>query len=510
MIQRRTVLKSGAALTGALGGAGLLVPAVSDAAPSSSTPAAVTATDLDPTTIPQFQQAMAVPQVVQPAWTSSTTSCYPTTIEEVDAQILPGYQTRVYAFNGSWPGPVIKETSGRRALVRQYNLLNKPTSIHLHGAHVPESSDGGPMDLIPSGGAKTYTYPNSQPHANLWFHDHAHHEESETVYRGLTGFYLLTDSVEQQLNLPSGAYDVPIAIRDARFDTTGQFIYEMGDLRKRTVVLANGKAWPYFNVAARKYRFRLYNTANLRFFTLKLSDGSAFQQIGSDGGLLEKPVEVTSVALSPGERADVVIDFSKYPAGTQLTLLNTATMVAEDPVALIGKVLQFRVGSPVSDTSTVPATLRTLPPLGTPTVSREFVLSMDATNTMGSALINGKAYDHNRIDTEIAYGATEIWSVRNANLRMPHNFHMHLVQFRVVERNGQPVTSGPESGLKDTVAIAPGETVKVQATFTGYEGTYVYHCHMFDHAAMGMMANLRVSKSATSAGTRRTGGRSFR
>lgn len=156
--------------------------------------------------------------------------------------------------------------------------------------------------------------------------------------------------------------------------------------------------------------------------------------------------------------------------------------------------LQFRVTAPVTDRSTVPATLRKLPALGSATVSRDFVLSMDETGATMDAFINGKSFDMDRVDTEIEYGATEIWNVRNANLYTPHNFHMHLVQFRVLERNGKPVTSGPESGLKDTVPLLPGETVKLQATFTGYEGTYVYHCHMFDHASMGMMANFRVRK----------------
>ncbi|MEV7192584.1 multicopper oxidase domain-containing protein [Streptomyces sp. NPDC093510] len=488
MIQRRTVLKTGAALTGAIGSAGLLVPAMADTAPAQ-------AADLDPTTIPQFEQAMPLPKVLQPSSVSSTTSYYRITMKEADAQILPGRLTRVRTFNGSFPGPLIKAVSGRRVVVQQTNQLSVPTSVHLHGAHVPESSDGAPMDLVAAGGGtKTYTYPNSQPHANMWFHDHAHHYESETVYRGLTGFYLLTDTVEQKLNLPTGAYDVPIALSDARFDDSGQLVYAMGD-RMRRVLLANGKPWPYFQVAARKYRLRLYNTSNMRFYTLKLSDGSAMQQIGSDGGLLEKPVEVTSVPLSPGERADLVVDFSRYPAGTRLILENTAARYPDDPAEQIGKVLQFRVGAPVADSSTVPATLRTLPALGTATVNRSFELSMDESGASADSFINGKAYDMDRVDTEVEYGATEIWTVRNTNTRVPHNFHMHLVQFRVLERGGKPVTSGPESGLKDTVSLMPGETVKLQATFTGYEGTYVYHCHMFDHAAMGMMANFRVTKT---------------
>ncbi|MFE1248971.1 multicopper oxidase family protein [Streptomyces sp. NPDC058735] len=491
MIHRRDVLKTGAALTGALGGAGLLVPAV--AAPAQ-------AADLDPTTVPQFQQAMPLPEVLEPVGDRGMTSYYDMSIEEADAEILPGRLTRVRTFNGRFPGPVIKAVSGRRVVVRQTNQLSVPTSIHLHGGHVPQNSDGSPMDLIaPGGGSKTYTYPNHQPHANLWFHDHAHEQESENVYRGLTGLYLLTDDVEQNLNLPSGRYDVPIALRDARFDESGQLVYTMGDFKNRQVLLANGRAWPYFNVAARKYRFRLFNTSNMRFYALQLSDGSAFQQIGSDGGLLAEPLDLTSVFLAPGERADIVVDFSRYTVGSTLILGNAGGLLPGDPADQVGRVLQFRVGGPAEDTSSVPATLRTLPALGTATVRRSFVLSMDETGKTMDAFINGKSYAMNRIDTEIEYGATETWTVRNANVYTPHNFHIHLVQFRVLERDGKPVTSGPESGLKDTVTLKPGETVRLQATFTGYEGTYVYHCHMLDHSAMGMMASFRVSKTATTA-----------
>ncbi|GAA2347061.1 multicopper oxidase domain-containing protein [Streptomyces kunmingensis] len=497
MMQRRTVLLSGAALTGAIGGAGLLVPALSSPAEATDPPAAG---DLDPASVPQFQQAMPVPGTLRPTAVSGTTDYYAMTMKEVDAEILPGRKTLVRTFDGSFPGPVIKAVSGRRVVVRQTNRLTVPASVHLHGAHVPQSSDGSPMDLVATGGGtKTYTYPNSQPHANLWFHDHTHHQESETVYRGLTGLYLLTDATEQRLNLPSGSYDVPISLRDARFDADGQLAYSMGDV-KRTVLLANGKAWPYFEVAARKYRFRLFNTSNMRFFVLKLSDSSPFQLIGSDGGLLEKPLEVDSVALSPGERADIVVDFSRYAAGTTLVLDNTRPLRPDDPVEQLGKVLQFRVGGPAADTSTVPATLRTLPALPAATVDRSIELSMDETGATQDAYINGRPYDMDRVDTEVEYGATEIWTVHNASTRMPHNFHIHLVQFRVLERGGRPVTSGLESGLKDTVPLQPGETVKIQATFTGYEGTYVYHCHMFDHAAMGMMANFRVRRTRGNAG----------
>ncbi|MFJ9606058.1 multicopper oxidase family protein [Kitasatospora sp. NPDC101176] len=484
MITRRTLLRTGVAASATLGTAGLLLPALTDVAQ---------AADLDASTIPKFAQAMPVPQPLEPYSDDGDADVYKLTMKETTAEIVPGFRTAVRTYGDSFPGPLIQATSGRPVVIHQTNRLSVDTSVHLHGGHVPAKSDGAPMDLIAAGGGRrTYVYPNQQPHANLWFHDHAHHMESENVFRGLAGLYLLTDDVEDGLDLPDEEQDVPIALRDARFDSAGQLVYVMGD-RLRNVVLANGKAWPYFEVATRRYRFRVFNTSNQRFFKLALSDGSAFQQIGSDGGLLPAPLTTTSVFLSPGERADVVVDFGHYPVGTTLVLKNTFG----DQSAPTAQVLQFRVTRRErDDTEPLPDTLRTLPELPAATTTRDFKLSMDegpaTPGAMPMAYINGLVYDSDRIDTVIPYGSTEIWTVTNTNQRMPHNFHLHLVQFRVLERGGKPVTSGPECGLKDTVSLLPGESVKLQATFTGYRGEYLYHCHLIDHAAMGMMGTMKI------------------
>lgn len=489
VIKRRSLLLGGAvAATSAASAAG--AGALLLSAPPSS--AAATG-GIDPGSIAKYALKMPVPPTAHVSTLSVTADYYRMTMEEAYKEVIPGFQTKVNTFNGSFPGPVIRAWSGRRVVLTQTNNLTVPTSVHLHGAHVPSSSDGSPMDLIPvGGGTKTYTYPNQQSHANLWFHDHAHHLESETVYRGLTGTYLLQDDTEIRLGLPSGAYDVPISIRDARFDEDGQLVYEMNDFFNRQVILANGKAWPYFEVAARKYRFRIYNTANLRSFQLALADNSQITLIGTDGGLLAAPYATQSVTLSPGERADIVIDFSRYPVGTELELKNTIPQAPGSPVD-VTQVLQFRVTRTEHDTSVVPSTLRTLPALPAATVERSFSLLMDESSPEPAyAYINGKEYDDKRIDTTITYGTTEIWTVTNSNQFAPHNFHIHLVQFRVLERGGVPVTGGPEGGLKDTVPLRPGETVKLQATFTGYRGVYLYHCHLFDHASMGMMAQMQI------------------
>ncbi|MFI1831565.1 multicopper oxidase family protein, partial [Streptomyces sp. NPDC020412] len=163
-------------------------------------------------------------------------------------EIVPGLQTQLLTYDGHFPGPTIIARENRPVVIRQRNGLNVVVARHLHGASVEPYSDGGPMDTIAPGAERVYTYPNKQPHASLWYHDHAHHLESENVYRGLQGSYLIGDDVEDALPLPKDAYDVVVQLRDARFDAAGQLVYTMGD-RTRTTVLTNGVPYPYFEVA---------------------------------------------------------------------------------------------------------------------------------------------------------------------------------------------------------------------------------------------------------------------
>ncbi|MHC0431232.1 multicopper oxidase family protein [Streptomyces sp. O3] len=482
MVTRRRVLGTGLAATGVgLSGASLL-PVLhtqrAAAQPASSQAAAV----------PRFEVPMPVVPVLDPVSTWGGIDLYEVTMRTARKEILPGLQTELRTFDGQFPGPTIKARRGRPVIVHQNNHLDVDTSVHLHGGEVPPNHDGAPMDTIAPGDDRFYVYPNTQPHASLWYHDHAHHLESENVYRGLHGSYLLTDDEEEALPLPKDEYDVLIGIRDAHFNTdTGELIYQQGD-RARTTLLVNGAPYPYFQVAARSYRLRLANHSNMCFFELRLEDDSDMVQIGSDGGLLERPHTTKSVYLSSGERADVVIDFSRYPVGTKLVLKNTGFGPVED----IGEVLRFDVVRTAEDDSSVPSVLRTLPRLPEPTAERSVTLRMDEDGRDNpKAYVDEKVYDHERVDARVRFGASEVWTVTNANKFVPHNFHMHLVQFRVLERNGE--APGPsEQGLNDTVRLMPGDTIKVQATFDTYKGAYVYHCHMLDHSAMGMMATMKI------------------
>ncbi|MFF3646600.1 multicopper oxidase family protein [Streptomyces sp. NPDC002564] len=437
-----------------------------------------------------FATPMPKMPVLRPTFRTATADHYDVTMRPVRKEILPGVQTDLLTYNGNFPGATIKARSGRTVVVRQRNELNVATSVHLHGASVTQANDGDPMDTLAPGGERLYTYPNKQPHASLWYHDHAHHVESENVYRGLHGSYLLTDGIEDNLPLPKGQYDVEIGIRDANFDSAGQLVYVMDDLQ-RTTLLTNGVPYPYFQVAARKYRLRFVNNANQRFLGLQLSDGSDLVQIASDGGLLPRPHTTKSIVLTPGERIDVVVDFSRYAVGDQVVLENN--VIFNGTPEQVGKVMRFDVVRTAEDPSSVPPVLRTLPALPKPTNQRAIQMRMDeGGGAHAKGYMDGKSYDPARVDSSIRFGASEIWSVTNANSQVPHNFHMHLVQFRVLERGGKPPAPG-ESGLKDTVMVLAGETVKLQATFDSYRGSYLYHCHMLDHSAMGMMATMKIS-----------------
>ncbi|MEV5374537.1 multicopper oxidase domain-containing protein [Streptomyces nondiastaticus] len=472
MLSRRRLLTLGAA-AGATGLLAAAVPQSSVAARSGASAA--------------FTVPLPVPPVLEPALRTATHDIYRMTLKEADARILPGVTTRVRSFDGQFPGPTIRARRGRPVVVQQVNELGTPVAVHLHGGHVPQASDGHPMDLIKPGGSRTYHYPNDQSAATLWYHDHAHMLESENVYRGLSGLYVLTDELEDLLPLPKGRYDVPLLLRDAKLAGDGALAYDVHDIAARGTTMVNGVSRPYLNVAARKYRFRLVNVSNDRVFAFRLSDGSRFTQIASDGGLLPAPVPMDSIGLWPAERAEIVVDFSSYAPGTQLVLENLAPYPGED-----AQIMRFDVGGKVPDPSRVPEQLRPLPQPGKPTVERTFEMTTDMAHDR--YLINGKEFDMDRVDIRPRLGVDEAWtvSVPAGNYAMPHTFHTHLAQFRVLERNGKP-PAPEESGLKDTVPLVPGETVRLHVRFTTYTGRYIYHCHMMGHSALGMMGQMEIT-----------------
>ncbi|UBU18029.1 multicopper oxidase family protein [Nonomuraea gerenzanensis] len=431
-----------------------------------------------------FSVRMPVPATRVPSVQTGDTDIYRLSVQQATAQLLPGVNTPVLTYGGAFCGPTIRARRNRRTLITFDNKLGHDTNVHLHGGRVAAAHDGYPTDVIAPGAGRAYLYPNAQPGATLWYHDHAHHLEAENVYRGLHGFYLIDDEAERRLGLPSGGYDVPIMLRDALLDDAGNLIFDPADPYNRPTLLANGKAQPYFEVAARKYRFRLLNSSTHRVFELTL-DGAQMTQIATDVGLLPAPVPVDRLVLSSGERADIVVDFAKVPLGGHVTVNDVA-----------GPVLRFDVVRQAADRSRVPALLRPLAPAPVAVRDRKLVLSLDPVNIR--ALINDQVFDPARVDMQVKRGTTEIWEVTNTDTNVggsgfgvPHNFHTHLSHFLLLDRDGKAPPPG-EGGWKDTVLIQPGETVRLQVDIGSHLGRYVYHCHMLEHSALGMMGQMEI------------------
>jgi FtsP/CotA-like multicopper oxidase with cupredoxin domain len=422
--------------------------------------------------------------VAQPSQATPDTDIYNLAMQQVNNEILPGVQTQVLTYGGTYVAPTIRATVGRQVQVNYTNQLSSMSAnVHLHGAHTPYSSDGYPTDLLTPGDTRAYHYPNNMKGATLWYHDHTMMKDAENVYRGMPGFYILEDPQELQYGLPSGPYDIPLMVSDAQFDSNGALLWALGNEPQQTTMLVNGAPVPYFPVAARKYRFRMLNATTWRFMDLTMQ-GEAFTQIGSDGGLLPAPLIRTDLPISPGERIEFVVDFAKYAPGSQLVISDATSA---------GSILRFDVGQPAADNSQVPGQLRPLDPMPVPVTERNFVLSINASN--GTGLINGQTFDPNRVDIHVKQGTSEVWTITNSDTTygLEHNFHMHLAQFKVLDRDGGTAPPLPgESGLKDTVPIGPGHSVRIQAVFNDYLGLFPYHCHIIEHSDMGMMGQMQI------------------
>jgi FtsP/CotA-like multicopper oxidase with cupredoxin domain len=240
----------------------------------------------------RFQVPLPLPPVLAPVRTDAEADYYEIRQRERRIEIFPGASTAVWGYEGLFPGPTIKSRRGRRVVTRHTNELPHPTVVHLHGAVVPDDSDGFPTDVIAPGASKTYTYPNEQRAATLWYHDHVMHHTGRNLYMGLAGLYLIDDEEQRTLNLPTAEYDVSLVIQAKQFRRDGSMVYDPGFTSvlgaRSNTILVNGVPWPRFEIAARKYRFRILNPSNATSLRLALSSGQPLLQIGTDWGLLER------------------------------------------------------------------------------------------------------------------------------------------------------------------------------------------------------------------------------
>src|SRR5215207_3664604 len=407
-----------------------------------------------------FQRDLPLMPVLSPVRSERGVDVYDVDIREGLAEILPGYQTPIYGYEGIYPGPTIRARKGRAAIVRQHNRLAFDTNVHLHGGYVPAAHDGHPMDVIAPGARFDYSYPNDQDAAFLWYHDHAHGRTSRTLYYGLVGTYLLEDDRERELELPSGEFDVPLVLADHAFNKDGSFRYaENVDLGFRgDTLLVNGAVSPRMAVQRRIYRLRFLNASNARSYKLKLGNGRQMVQIASDGGLLERAITRTSVPLHPAERIELLVDFRQFRPGSEIVLHNDAGEPSTKAV------MRFDVarGGGAEEARIPRGRMRTLERLPEPNTSRRFDLSL-ATAGGVQWQIAGRGFDPTRVDVRHRLATTELWQWHNPSDRV-HPMHLHGMLFRIVERS-TGVIHPAERGWKDTIGVMPGETATVQPWF---------------------------------------------
>jgi len=479
----------------------------------------------------------------------------------------------MWGYNGMWPGPTIEVRKSQQISVKWSNHLPKKhflpldysihgagrnvpqvrTVTHVHGARVMPESDGYPDAWVTSDGrygpmraADPCHYPNDQPATTLWYHDHAIGITRLNVYAGLAGFYVIRDPEEESLNLPRGPYEVPLMIQDRSFAADGTLLYPPA--RNGThpawmqeffgnAICVNGKAAPFLEVEPRKYRFRMVNGSNSRFYHLTLvpadasgkptgkpADAPPFLQIGSDGGLLPAPLRMHYLIFSPGERFDVVIDFSRH-RGANLALINDAAAPYSRGGEIVpSDVMLFKVTKSLSgaDTSVVPETLVPFSALDPAQAVRERTLALtemdrpaDGYTMIG--LLDNKHWDDPITENPKA-GSMEIWSFANTTGDV-HPMHLHLVRFQVLNRQpfdakaylqtGKllftnipiPPESNERPAWKDTIKTYAGYVTRVVARFDlpagtlakpGDEFRYVWHCHLLEHEDNEMMRPFNI------------------
>lgn len=420
-------------------------------------------------------------------------------------------------------------------LLEMMNLADKPlvrSVVHVHGAKVPETSDGGPEDWYASGGWRECVYPNMQDARMMWYHDHALGQTRLNAYAGLAGLFIIRDDDEDRMNLPSGPYEIPLIMQDKQFDVNGQLFYlnPWGPEFFGDTMVVNRTIWPKLEVEPRKYRFRMLNASQARFLNLYLDYNVPMYQIGTEGGFLPKTVVHNAgnqLILGCGERADVIVDFS-FLYGKEIILRNTGLVpadIGDPPTPETGVLMKFIVKKQLKgrDNSRIPANPRHVNKLKEKSALRKRNITLHEVESDmwmdGMPMqLNNRPFLGSTPTERPRLGTTEVWNFINLSPDT-HPMHMHLINFQVLDRipfdadayrehygnnqapEGAPLftTGSPqppaadENGWKETVKCPGGFITRVIIHFEGFPGKYVYHCHILDHEENDMMQYMVVT-----------------
>ena len=476
--------------------------------------------------VPNNANAFVVPPLAQ-AHRKGNQLTFNLQINTSQKQFFRGVNTPTLGINQSYLGPVLRAKKGDNVVINVKNNLHEVTTLHWHGMTLPANMDGGPHQTIQPGKTWQSRFQIRQEAATTWYHSHAMHQTGQQVYRGLAGMFIIDDEGSNQLGLPShyGVDDIPCTIQDRRFDRQGRFSYmsSMPDHMmgmQGSTVLVNGVITPTLHAKSTLLRLRLHNGSNARTYQLAFSDKRPFYVIASDCGFLARPFETNQVRLAAAERVEILVDVSDKKQVMLKSIASSGGGMGMMP-------MMNRMGNQALNIMMIDARQAQKSPLKVPSrlrqstlqlnprqavATRKFELEMgmmgrgggmgmmggmmgrmSGNNRGGMFRINGKSMDINRIDFQVKRNSTEIWEISNAS-PMAHPFHVHNVQFRVLDRNGK-APHPAETGLKDTVLVHGGEVVRIIMQFPEYSDAkvpYMYHCHILEHEDQGMMGQFTV------------------
>ncbi|MCU9612888.1 multicopper oxidase [Caldibacillus lycopersici] len=499
----------------------------------------------------KFADELPIPAILSPLQKNRNYTYYEVKMTEFKQSLHSELNdTTVWGYENGYPGPTIEVEQGEKVFIKWINDLPDKhllpvdytvhgahrdvpevrTVVHVHGACVEWESDGYPEAWFTKGYLQVgryfrkpvYQYDNGNRPSTLWYHDHTLGITRLNIYAGLAGFYFIRNQQERLLNLPCEKYDIPLMLQDKTFNPDGSLYYPrqpdkpVSEMETSIVpefigetILVNGKVWPYLKVEPRKYRFRLLNAANTRFFRITLDSDQPLYQIATDGGLMEHPIGVKDILLAPAERAECIFDFSNL-YGKNIIMKNgaPAPYPGGEPVnENTSIIMQFRVMLPLTsiDTSVIPAYLQPYPKLKEQSASKiRFLTLNDMMDSFGREymLLNNKSWDAPITETP-TLGSTEIWYLINLT-DDSHPIHLHLIDFQLLDRRNFDVEKFnqekiihytgavqppelQEQGWKDTVSANPKQVTRIIMKFHSYTGLYVWHCHILEHEDYEMM-----------------------
>ncbi len=407
-------------------------------------------------------------------------------------EFVAGRTTPTWGVNGTYLGPTLRMTRGEPAALRVRNGLPETTSLHWHGLHLPARMDGGPHQPIAAGGVWGPRWEVGNAASTAWYHPHPHGQTASHVFRGVAGLIVVDDPGDvaaSQLPRDYGVDDIPVILQDRTIDADGQVVWDtvptFGQMGER--MLVNGTLDAFVDVTTRRVRLRLLNASNARLYNVCFADGRRFTLVAADQGVLPAPVDLTRLALGPAERAEIVVEC----APGERVVMGTASgpeTIDEGDFAL----LELRAAASLRDSPAVPADLGGAGPLAPPAQARARTFRLQ-----GHDAINDRGMDMTRIDEVVPAGAVEIWELEN-NV-YSHNFHIHGVDFSILDRDGRPPHAW-ETGRKDTVHVPEKSRVRLAVRFpqfTDPSSPYMYHCHILRHEDAGMMGQFVVVEPGT-------------